>query len=94
MRGINRKNYTFKVYRKGEVVFRLSTHSIRRFLNHLRTINYPKDAEKVYLRVSYGRSPDVFGKVSTDYNDGYFENHQDLLSVFDAFNRLKLEGRR
>ena len=38
---------------------------------------------KVYLRVSCGRSQDSFGKVSTDFNDGFFKNQNDLI---DAFN--------
>ena len=42
---------------------------------------------KVYLRVSCGRSQDFFGKVSTDFNDGFFENQSDLINAFEAFNK-------
>lgn len=84
----DRKNYTFKVYQKNKIVVRLSTHSVRRFLNHLRTINLSEGLEKAYLRVSYGRSSDVSG-VSTDYNDGFYEKLEDLFRAFDAFDEIK-----
>ena len=81
-----RKNYTFKIYNNRKVASKLSTHKVRRFLNHLRTIKFSKSIEKVYLRISYGKSPGVFGEMSTDYNDGFFENEKDLLQAFAAFN--------
>jgi len=82
MRILIRKNYTFKIYKNRKVVSRLSTHLLRRFLSRLRTIKFSKRM-KVYLRVSCGRSQDSFGKVSTDFNDGFFKNQNDLI---DAFN--------
>jgi len=61
------------------------THSKRRFLNHLRTIKWQYKGIKVYIRVSYGKKVDVFGKLSTFYNDGLYENKEDLWSAFNAF---------
>ena len=85
-----KKNYTYKIYKDGRVVSRLSCHSIRRFLSRLRTINFSNDIEKVYLRVSYGKSKYVIGKLSTNFNDGYFENHENLLQAFEAFSEVDI----
>ena len=82
-----KKNYTFKIYKSRNVVSRLSTHSVRRFLNHLRTINFSKHT-KVYLKVAYGKSLDNFGKVAPDCNEGYFGFRQDLLQAMEAFNEI------
>ena len=91
MRILIRKNYTIKIYKNGKVVSRLSAHSLRRSLHHLRSINFSKGIEKVYLRVSYRSHKDVFGKVSNDRNEGYFENKKDLIQAFEAFNKIGAE---
>lgn len=84
-----RKNYTFKTFINGEVDSRLSSHSIRRFLNHLRSFKSAEGIEKVYLRVSYGKHKDVSGETTTFYNNGLYKNEKDLIHAFKAFNELK-----
>lgn len=80
------KNFTLRVYdKKGKVLVRVSTHGIRRFLTHLRTLSFKKSIEKAYLRVSYGKFKNGFG-VETFYNDGWFSTRKDLLHAFNAFN--------
>lgn len=78
-------NFTYKVVRNGKEIDRLRTHSIRRFLSHLRTINWCNGRPSVYLRVSYGKHIDNFGKFVTFYNDGDYENKDDLWQAFEAF---------
>lgn len=72
-----KKNYTYKIYKKGEVVSRLSTHSIRRFLSRLRMI---KENNATYLRVSYP----LLGA-----NEGYYQKKKELLNALNAFNEIK-----
>lgn len=78
-------NFTFKVKKNRSTIQVVRTHSIRRFINNLRTINWKDGGTKVYLRVNYGKKVDVFGKLSTFYNDGWYENQEDLRSAFNAF---------
>lgn len=78
-------NFTFKIIKNGRVVQVVRTHSIRRFVNNLRTINWKDRGIKVYLRVNYGKKVDVFGKLSTFYNDGWYKTKEDLWLAFSAF---------
>lgn len=77
-------NYSYKVIENGREVDRLQTHSKRKFTSHLRTINW-KDKPCVYLRVSYGKKIDSFGRLITFYNDGWYKNITDLWRAFNAF---------
>lgn len=69
-------NYTLKVFENKKLVDRCRTHSKRRFVSHLRTINWRNGHLKVYLRVNYGR-----GFV----NEGDYETKEDLWLAFNAF---------
>lgn len=80
-----RKNYTLKVIKNRVTIQIVRTHSIRRFINNLRTINWKNGGVKVYLRVNYRKKVDVFGKLSTFYNDGWYKAKEDLWSAFNAF---------
>lgn len=79
-------NFTFKVTKNNKVIQKCQTHSKRRFLNQLRAINWKDKPLKVYLRVSYGKHEDVWGKLSSFYNDGWYENEKDLWLAFNAFS--------
>lgn len=83
-------NFTLKVINNNRIVQRVQAHSLRRFTNHLRTINWQNRPLKVYLRVSYGEHEDCFGKVGNFYNDGWYGNEKDL---WQAFNAFKDEGK-
>ncbi len=78
-------NFTFKVIKDGQVIQAVRTHSIRRFLNNLRTINWQDGGIKTYLRVSYGKKICNFGCLCDFYNDGWYENKKDLWFAFNAF---------
>ncbi len=78
-------NFTLKIVKRNLTTQRVRTHSIRRFFHHLRTINWGNNPQKVYLRVSYGRYKDAFGKKVAFYNDGWYDSKNDLWSAFKAF---------
>jgi len=79
-------NFFLKIIKKnGEIVFKCQTHSIRRFLKNLRMIKWQDESISAYLRVSYGKGKDVFGKIVTFYNDGWYETEEDLWLAFEAF---------
>lgn len=78
-------NFTFRVIKNGKTIDRYQTHSKRRFYNRTRTINWKDGVEKVYLRVSYGKGIDNFGKVTNFYNDGEYKTKRDLLFALSAF---------
>lgn len=80
------KNYTLKVLINGKVIDKVLTHSVRRFLTHLRTINWKNRGVKAYIRVSYGKKVDNYGKLSNFYNDGWYDNKKDLTLMFKAFD--------
>lgn len=78
-------NFTLKIKENNKTIQRVQTHSLRRFYRHLRTINWQKHNLSVYLKVSYGKQKDVWGKMVTFYNDGDYETEQELLQAFRAF---------
>ena len=78
-------NFTLKVIKNNQAIQIVRTHSIRRFCNHLRTIKWEDGGVLVYLRVSYGKEEDCFGKMVNFYNDGWYEDSEDLRFAFKAF---------
>lgn len=79
------KNFTLRVLKNRQEIQRVQTHSIRLFLRGLRTIKWKCRGIKTYLRVSYGKQVDCFGKLSNFYNDGFYYSKEDLWLAFDAF---------
>ena len=80
-----RTNFIFRVKKNGKTVDRYQTHSKRRFYNRIGTINWQDGPFKVYLRVSYGLGKDVFGRKTNLYNDGEYENKEELMAALRAF---------
>lgn len=78
-------NYTLKVIKNNRIIQGVRTHSLRRFTNSLRTVNWKNSPPKVYLRVSYGKHVNCLGKTVTFYNDGVYGNKRDLWQAFKAF---------
>jgi hypothetical protein len=81
----SKQNYTFRVLKNCQAIQRYQTHSKRRFYNQIGTINWQDCPLKVYLRVSYGRGEDAFGKTVAFYNDGTYETKEELLQALEAF---------
>lgn len=81
----NKRNYTLKLIENHRMIDRYQTHSIRLFKSRLRSIKWGKNLFKVYIRVSYGKHKDVFGKMTYFINEGYYENKKDLWLAFNAF---------
>lgn len=82
-------NLTFKAYENNGKVDRYEKSSIRAFYNHARSIDFSK-LKKIYLRVSYGRHLDNFGKMKTFYNDGFYETKKDFFEALSAFTETSL----
>jgi hypothetical protein len=89
-KGKNQLNFTFRVVKNGRVVDRCQTHSKRRFYNRIGTLKWQNKPSFVYLRVSYGKNIDAFGKMVNFYNDGEYDNKNDLLSVLDIFSQERI----
>lgn len=88
IRNIDRLNFTYRVIKNGKVIDRCQTHFKRRFTNQLRTLKWQelkKFNGSVYLRVSYGKQEDCFGKTVTFYNDGLYKNEKYLWLAFRTF---------
>ncbi|OGK43433.1 hypothetical protein A2956_02495 [Candidatus Roizmanbacteria bacterium RIFCSPLOWO2_01_FULL_37_57] len=81
----SKMNFTLRVIKNGRTADRCQTHSKRRFYNRIRSIKWGNGVVKVYLRVSYGKGVDVFGKTTSFYNEGGYDNKQDLIDALDAF---------
>ncbi len=54
-------------------------------MKSLRLIKFGNEALRVYLKVNYGRLVDAYGKKSLFYNDGTYDNKEDLWWAFNAF---------
>ncbi len=80
------KNYTLKLYKNNGKVEKVRTKKKRRFLKILRTVNWQLGIKNAYIKVSYGKDLDNFGKRSEFYNDGYYDNKKELLLVFKYFD--------
>lgn len=80
------KNYTLKVFKNGEEIQRVRTHRKKRFVRILRTINWGHGGIKAYIKVSYGKKKDTYGKLSEFYNDGWYDNQKDLTIAFRYFD--------
>ncbi len=78
-------NYSVVVSNSGKTLRKVRTHSLRRFLKILRTINW-ENSPSVYLRVWYGKQKDYAGNLINFYNDGVYDNKADLWQAFNAFN--------
>lgn len=82
------ENYVLKVYKNGLVDRVVRTHSKRLFLTRLRSLKFLKAFPRVYLRVSYGKHEDVYGKIQYFYNDGDYESYKELIGAYDAFTEV------
>ena len=83
-----RNNYLFRVMKGREVVYRYESVSRRCFLREIGSVNFLNRDILVYVRVSYGRGPDVRGGVSAFFNDGEYDNFEDLMYMVKAFWEL------
>lgn len=80
------KNYTLRLHKNGGKVETVRTKKRKRFLRILRTIKWGTGILRGYIKVSYGKKICVDGYLCEFYNDGYYDNKEDLLEVFKVFN--------
>lgn len=78
-------NFSYKLFIGDRLIDKCFTHSKRRFLKKLRTINWEVGHFKVYLRIGYGKLLDYYGKLSNFYNEGEYNNKNDFWLAFEAF---------
>jgi hypothetical protein len=82
----NRHNFSFSVRdRSGQVVQRCRTTNRRRFLNNVGTINWKAGHILVHLKVDYGKGQTNRGTTEVFFNDGDYDNREDLLEAFRSF---------
>lgn len=77
------------IKKKGQVMRKVGTHKKRLFLKKMRTIKFTDSISEVYLRVDYGKSLDIFGKITIDRNDGFYEDREKLWQAISAFVFMK-----
>ncbi len=81
------KNYTLKLFRTIGKIETVRTKKKMRFLRNIRTINWQLDGiRKAYLKVSYGKKMCNYGCLCDFYNDGFYDNKEELLDVFKYFD--------
>jgi hypothetical protein len=78
-------NFSLKVFNNNKLIQRCSTHSQRVFLKKLRSINWGETHPRVYIKVSYEKRLDNFGKLVNFDNEGVYDNKQDLWLALNAF---------
>ncbi len=81
------KNYTLKLYKNNGKIEIVRTKKKMRFLRNIRTINWQnRGIKKAYLKVSYGKKICISGCLCDFYNDGYYDNKEELLQTFKYFD--------
>jgi len=80
------KNYTLKLFKNNGKVEIVRTHKRKRFLKNIRMIRGQNDVKKAYIKISYGKSVCNFGCLCGFYNDGYYDNKEELLDIFKYFD--------
>jgi len=81
----NKLNFTYLVIKRGKTIEKCQAHSKRIFYNKIRSINWKKSIEKVYLRVNYGKRKCIQGCLCAFYNEGEYNIRKDLLFALSAF---------
>lgn len=77
--------FFLKNFHTNGTIEKYRTSSFRRFLNHVRTISKQKSPFKVYLKVNYGKRECNLGCICNFYNDGFYDNPDDLWQALCAF---------
>ena len=80
-------NYFYTVYIQGCWVKGIRTHSYRRFLNSLGTINWQIDQIKVRIITSYG-TLGCEGIKTPFSNEGTYASKKDLFNAIVAFREV------
>ena len=79
------KSYICRIYKNNKLIRRFDSSFIRRFTNQLRTVGWRNGPLMVYLRITYGRHEDNFGKFVQFDNKGEYTTKKDLWAAFKAF---------
>ena len=85
-----KKTYYFKAFGEdGKIIAsrRAQQRKKRSFLRQMRLIK-TKNWQKCYLKVSYGKGVDCWGKKTHFFNDCWCTNKEDLLNPLRIFDEL------
>lgn len=77
---------SLKLTKKSGSILFYHTGKVKRIYSIVRQGNFSNS----YLKVSYGKHKDVFGKLVEFYNDGHYSNRDDLVFAFKAFTEKQL----
>jgi hypothetical protein len=77
--------FTIKIYKNNKLISKTRTGKKRLFLKKVRLINWKDGGIKVYLKVDYGKRLDNFGKYTSFWNDGDYDNKDDFWLALNAF---------
>lgn len=81
------KNYSLKLYKKNGKIEIVRTRKKRRFLRIIRTINWQSmGLRKTYIKACYGKKMCNSRCLCDFYNDGYYNNKEELLQAFKYFD--------
>lgn len=83
-------SFYFRVEKNGKTVDKARTGSKRRFLHHIGRVMWRNKPLNVYLKVSYGRHLDNFGKKANFYNDGFYQTRKEFIKALRAFTERSL----
>lgn len=81
-------SYLYKVKKNGKTIDKHLSHSERVFGYKIRTINWKdlaKNSGLVYLKINYGKKLDNFGKLTSFWNDGEYEDRDSFYLALNAF---------
>lgn len=73
--------FTFRVCKNNKVMQKYDSSSIRRFKNHIGTINWQNLNFKVYLKANYSHGY---------FNDGFYYAPGELLFALEAFTDISI----
>jgi hypothetical protein len=80
-------SFRLKVKVNGKTVIDMLMHSKNRFFRKIGTINW-QNRPSVYIRVNYEVALDNYGKYQVFYNDGFYNDKNELTKAVKAFMEL------
>jgi antitoxin component YwqK of YwqJK toxin-antitoxin module len=80
------KKITLRLYLKnGKTMKYYTNDKIKRIYSLVSLAKFPDKVLKAYVKVSYGKFLDAFGKMTEFYNDGYYTDKKELREVISIF---------
>lgn len=77
--------YYFRVTRNAQVIHSGYMSKLGRFSRIVQAEQFQEAGIEVYIRVSYGKSLDIWGEMTDFINEGFYSNKHDLVLAYRAF---------